>query len=136
MAEKTFHFEIITPEKVLLSEEIDSLEAPGVDGEFQIFADHTPFLTGLDAGQVTCTHRNQKKYISVSGGFCEVMPDKSVILAQTAELANEIDKKRAESARDRAKKRMEAKDDPSIDSERARMALLRALTRLRVADIK
>ena len=136
MAEKTFHFEIITPEKVVLSEEIDSLEAPGVDGEFQILTDHTPFLTGLEAGQVTYTHSGQKKYISISGGFCEVMPDKSVILAPTAEFSHEIDKERAEAAQDRAKKRLEAKGDPSIDGERARMALFRALNRLSVADMK
>lgn len=136
MAEKTFHFEIITPEKVLISEEIDSLEAPGIDGEFQILADHTPFLTSLKTGQVTYTHSGKKKFISISGGFCEVMPDRSVILAPTAELSHEIDKKRAEAARDRADERLKAKDNTSIDSERARMALLRALNRLRVSDMK
>ncbi|MFC1528317.1 F0F1 ATP synthase subunit epsilon [Candidatus Latescibacterota bacterium] len=136
MAEKTFHFEIITPEKVLLSEEIDTLEAPGIDGEFQILADHTPFLTSLDVGQVTCSNGGNKKYISISGGFCEVMPDKSVILAHTAELSHKIDKERAEAARDRAKKRLEAKNDPSIDSDRARIALLRSLNRLNVSDLR
>ena len=136
MAEKTFHLEIITPEKVLISEDIDSLEAPGVEGEFQILADHTPFLTDLAIGSVIYSKSGQKTFVSISGGFCEVMPQKSVILAHNAELSHEIDSSRAEEARDRAQKHLESKDDTSIDMDRARMALFRSLNRLRVAELK
>ena len=136
MAEKTFHLEIITPEKVLVSEDIDSLEAHGIEGEFQILADHTPFLTGLTIGTVIYSKSGQKTFVSISGGFCEVMPQKSVILAHTAELSNEIDSSRAEEAHDRAQKRLESSHDPSNDMERARLGLLRALNRLRVAYMK
>ena len=94
MSEQTYHLEIITPEKVLVSGEIDSLEAPGVDGEFQILAGHTPFLTGLIIGPVIYSKSGKKKFVSISGGFCEVMRRRTVILAHTAELYHEIDKSR------------------------------------------
>ena len=136
MADYTFHFEIITPEKVLVSEEIDFFEAPGIEGEFQILADHTPFLTGLTIGQVTHSKSGKKTFISISGGFCEVMPKKTVILAHTSELSHEIEKSRAEEARDRAKKRIESTEESSVDTARARAALLRALNRLKVAEMK
>jgi len=135
MADKLFHIEIITPEKVLVSEDIESLEAPGVSGEFQILADHTPFLTGLKTGPVIFSKSGRKTFISISGGFCEVQPEKAVILAHTAEHSGEIDVKRAEAARDRALKRLES-DDPDVDMKRAEAALARALNRLKVAEMK
>jgi len=135
MPENTFQLKIITPGKVLVSEQVDTVEAPGIDGEFQILAGHTPFLTGLDIGPVIFSKTGQRSLVSISGGFCEVMPDKTVMLAQTAELSNEIDKSRAEEARKRAAKRLESGDD-SIDEARAKKALFRALNRLRVADMK
>ncbi|MFC1692998.1 F0F1 ATP synthase subunit epsilon [Candidatus Latescibacterota bacterium] len=130
-----FQLDIITPEKILVSEEVESFEAPGVDGEFQILTGHTPFLTSLTIGTVILRKTGQKKFVSISGGFCEVMPDKTVILAQTAELSDKIDKVRTEAARDRAKKRLESKDS-TIDTERARLALMRALNRLKVTGMK
>ena len=136
MPDHTFHFEIITPEKVLVSENIDSFEAPGNEGEFQILADHTPFLTGLKIGQVIFSISGKKEYVSISGGFCEIMPQKTVILAHTAELSREIDKSRAEEARNRAQKRLETPEDSSVDMDRARAALFRALNRLKVTDMK
>ena len=126
------NFEIITPEKILISEDVDTFEAPGVEGEFQIMEGHTPFLTGLNTGHIIFAKNGKKTYISISGGFCEVKKDKAVILANTAEKASEIDKTRAEEAKKRAEVRLEAKDDPSIDEERARLALLRAINRLKI----
>ena len=136
MADLTFHIEIITPEKVLISEDIDYFEASGIDGDFQILADHTPFLTGLAIGQLIFSKTGKKTHVSISGGFCEVMPQKTVILAHTAELSHEIDKARAEDARDRSQKRLESPQDTSVDTERANAALLRALNRLKAAEIK
>ena len=136
MADLTFHIEIITPEKVLVSENIDYFEASGIDGDFQILAEHTPFLTGLSIGQLIFSKTGKKTYVSISGGFCEVMPQKTVILAHTAELSYELDKTRAEEARDRAQKRLELPEDSSVDTERANAALLRALNRLKVAGMK
>ncbi len=84
--ENTFHLDIITPEKTVVSEDVESVEAPGVDGEFQILVGHTPFLTGLTGGPVIFSKSGKKSSVSISGGFCEVMPNKTIILSQTAEL--------------------------------------------------
>ena len=130
-----FQLKIITPEKVLLEEDVESVEAPGVDGEFQVLAGHTPFLTGLNIGPLSFSKHGKKTVASISGGFCEVMPKETVILAPAAELSGGIDRKRAESAKGRAEKRI-GSDDSGIDTERARMALMRALNRLNVADMK
>lgn len=135
MADKSFHIEIITPEKVFVTDEIDSLEAIGVAGEFQILAGHTPFLTGLKVGPLVLQKSDKKTYISISGGFCEVQPHKTVILAHTAERSNSIDVERARKAKDRAQKRLET-PTPDIDTERAKAALARAINRINVAGMK
>ena len=139
MSDNLFHLEIITPEKVLVTEDIDSIEAPGVDGEFQILAGHTPFLTGLTTGPVILHKSGKKTFVSISGGFCEIQPKKTIILAHTAELSHEIDKARAGAAQKRAQALLESKDKPSpddIDIERAQAALCRALNPLKIADMK
>ena len=139
MSDNLFHLEIITPEKVLVSGDTDSIEAPGVDGEFQILAGHTPFLTGLTTGPVIFHKSGKKTFVSISGGFCEIQPQKTIVLAHTAELSHEIDKARAEEAKKRAQTRLESKDKPSsddIDIERAQAALYRAVNRLKIAEMK
>ena len=136
MPESRLHLEIVTPDKILLSEDVDSFEATGTDGEFQILAGHTPFLTGLRIGHVFYTVSHQKKYISISGGFCEVKENRAVIIAHTAENASEIDKTRAEEAKKRAETRLDGKDIQNIDQERAKLAMLRALNRLGVAELQ
>jgi F-type H+-transporting ATPase subunit epsilon len=132
----TFRLEIITPERVLVSEDVDSLVAPGGEGEFQILPGHTQFLNILKIGPLVYDKSGKKYYMSVSGGFCEVTPTRTVILARTAEPADSIDKARAIAAKERATKRLAAKKEAPIDEERAKMALLRALNRLHVADLK
>ncbi len=135
MSEKSLHLEIITPEKILISEDVDGFEAPGVDGEFQILANHTPFLTSLRVGHVIIDKTGSKTIVPISGGFCEIKESKAVILAHTAEKINNIDKKRAEAARARAEKRIEeSKSNSEIDQERAKLALLRALNRLNALE--
>lgn len=136
MDEKTLHLEITTPEKVLISEDVIFFEAPGVDGEFQILPYHTPFLTGLKIGHIIFNKNSKTTHISISGGFCEFKQNKAVILVHTAEKASEIDKTRAEEAKKRAEKRLENKKDPSFDEERAKLALLRAINRLKLFEFK
>jgi len=135
MADKTFHIEIITPEKVLVSDDIESFEAPGTAGEFQILAEHTPFLTGLSIGAVTLNKSGKKSIISITGGFCEVKQSKAVILAQAAELSDKIDVMRAKEARKRAEDRLKS-NNQDIDAARAQAALNRAVNRLQVAEMK
>ena len=132
----TFRLEIITPERVLVSEDVDSIVAPGVQGEFQILPGHTQFLTSLKVGPLVYDKSGKKYFLSVSGGFCEVMPTRTVILARTAEPADSIDKARAQAAKERATKRLAAKKEAPIDEERAKLALFRALNRLHVADLR
>ena len=136
MDEKTLHLEITTPEKVLISEDVNFFEAPGVDGEFQILPDHTPFLTGLKIGHIIFNKNDHTTHISISGGFCEFKLNRAVILAHTAEKASEIDEARSQEARKRAEKRLENKKDPSFDEERAKLALLRAINRLELFELE
>ena len=132
----TFRLDIITPERVLVSEDVDSVVAPGSLGEFQVLPGHTQFLTILKIGPLVYDKSGKKYYLSVSGGFCEVMPTRTVILARTAETADSVDKARAQAAKERASKRLASKKEIVIDEERAKLALFRALNRLHVADLK
>jgi len=137
MADTTFHLEIITPEKILISDDVDSVEVPGAYGEFQVLVGHTPVLTGLKVGSVTLTKGMNKSSMSISGGYCEVMQENTTILAHTAESADEIDNARAEAAQKRAQKRIDAAEtDESIDLNRAKLALMRAVNRINVAGMK
>ena len=137
MSDNLFHLEIITPEKVLISDDVDSAEIPGKYGEFQILAGHTPFLTSLDVGPVTIMKGVNKTFVSISGGYCEVMPDKTTILAHTAESAKEIDRERAEAAHKRAQKRLlDVGKDASVNADRAKLALLRAINRINTVNMK
>ncbi len=134
MADNTFQFQIITPESVLFSGDVDSVVAPGENGEFQILAEHTPFLTALTIGPVIINIGTQKTLVSISGGFCEVMPEKTVIIAHTAEKADKIDTERARAAEERARERLESNSE-DIDTERANASLMRSLNRIEVAGM-
>lgn len=135
MAERLLRLDIITPERTIISENVNWVLAPGVMGEFQVYAEHTPLLTALQIGQISYDKDGSTKYLSVSGGFCEVMPDRVLILAHTAERAEDIDRTRAEAARDRATSRIAKKDTAPIDEARAQIALLRAINRIRISEL-
>jgi F-type H+-transporting ATPase subunit epsilon len=133
MAEKTFHLEIVTPRKVVFSGDVVSFSAPGIVGGFQVLRSHAPLLSAIAVGQVKHSDAAgvETRY-ATSGGFVEVRENKVVLLAETAERANEIDVARAEEAKARAQKRLREKK-PGTDIERAKAALLRATNRLKVA---
>ena len=132
MAEKTFHLEIVTPRKIIFSAEVESFSAPGVVGGFQVLKSHAPLLSSIQVGEVKVidTAGKESRY-ATSGGFVEVHENKVVMLAETAERVDEIDVQRAQQSRDRAQKRL-AEKRPDTDVERARVALARALNRLKV----
>jgi F-type H+-transporting ATPase subunit epsilon len=132
----SFRLEVITPERVLISEDVDSVILPGSQGEFQILPGHTQFLTSLKIGIVEYDKGGKKHFLSISGGFCEVMPSRTVLLARTAELPNSIDKARAQASKNKAEKRLASKKEISINEERAILSLLRAINRLKVAEMK
>jgi len=136
MAEN-IHLEVVTPEKVVVSEEAQIVASPGALGEFGVLSGHTPFLTALKAGIIRYTDANGKEhYVFVSGGFAEALPDKVTVLAESAERRSDIDLERAKAALDRAEKRLaEDRSREDIDFNRARAALERATVRIRMAGL-
>ncbi|NLT94374.1 MAG: F0F1 ATP synthase subunit epsilon [Clostridia bacterium] len=131
MAGKTLRLEVVTPERMVLSEEIVSLIVPAIEGYMGILPNHAPIISGLEPGVVKYKVDGNYKKMAISGGFLEVSDNKATILANTAELAEEIDVKRAQAAKERAEKRLHDKGD--IDVLRAELALKRALARLKAA---
>ncbi len=125
--------EVVTPDRSVVTEQVDEVEIPGADGYFGVLPGHTPLLAVLQVGELWYRKGSEKVYLSIAYGFAEVLPDRVTILAQLAERADEIDAARAEAARRRAEERL-AKPAPEMDFERARVALLKSLIRLQVAS--
>ena len=124
--------EIVTAERVVYSEEVDVLVAPGIVGELGILPSHSPLLTIMQPGEIRVDKDGEETYIAVSGGFLEVIGNKATILADTAERADEIDEARAEEAVQRAEERI-ASATSSLDLERALASVRRSQARLKVA---
>ncbi len=112
--------EVVTPEKSVVDEDVQMVIAPGILGEFGILPGHTTFLTTLKVGTIRYTDTNGKeRYVFVSGGFAEALPDKVTVLAESAERRQEIDLERAKEALQRAEKRLaEAREKEDLDSIR------------------
>jgi len=133
---RSFELEVLTRERRVLLTQVTEAVVPGFDGYLGILAGHAPLVTALGVGQLTLQtpEKGVKERIAISGGFMEVRPEKTVVLAETAERAEEIDAARAKAALDRAKQRLAESAYAEIDTERAKRALLRALNRLRTLD--
>jgi len=128
--------EVVTPEGVVVSEEVQIAVAPGSLGEFGVLVGHTTFLTTLKTGTIHYTGSDGvQRYIFTSGGFAEALPDKLTVLAESAERRRDIDTERAKAAMERAQKRLE-KEDEDIDFIRAKAALERAINRIRLAETR
>ena len=125
--------QIVSADRSLVNERVDEVEIPGADGYFGVLPGHTPLLALLGAGELWFRQGQEKHYLAIAFGFAEILPDRVTILAEFAERAVEIDVARAEAARKRAEQRM-ASPVPDMDWERARVALMKALTRLQVAS--
>ena len=124
--------EVVTPEGLLLREEVDDVVAPRELGYFGVLPGHTPFLTTLGAGEITYGVGQTRERLTCFWGFCEVLPDKVSILAEVGERAEQIDLARAEAARDRAAALLKSIRDEAGYAE-AHQAYIRAVTRLSVA---
>ena len=133
MAEK-LQLEVVTPDRLVLSESVDIVMAIGSLGEFGILPNHVPFLSPLMAGELRYRKDNQLDYMVVTGGFAEVSQNKVTVLAEAAERAREIDLDRAKRAKERAEKRLALAKSEAVDHIRAEAALRRALLRLKVAE--
>jgi F-type H+-transporting ATPase subunit epsilon len=124
--------QIVTPDRLLVQEQVDEVQIPGSEGYFGVLPGHTPLLASLTVGEMWYRKGQEKIYLAIAYGFAEVLPDRVTILARLAERPEEIDVERAEAARQRAEERLTNKSD--VDYERARAALIKALTRLQVAS--
>ena len=131
--------ELATPTRQLVSEEVDEVVAPGSEGYFGVLSGHAAFLATLGSGEVVYRRGRDEVHLAVHGGFAEVTPERVIILAETAERPDEIDRTRAERARQRAEQRMTGRDpdgaEGEIDYDDAVAAYQRALTRLLVVAI-
>ena len=130
----TIELQIVTPDKLVLKENVDEVEIPGSEGYFGVQPGHTPLLASLAVGELWYRTGQEKTYVSIAFGFAEVLPDRVTVLARLAERADDIDIERAEAARARAEKRLSGAQQSAVDYERARTALLKSLARLNVSS--
>ena len=129
--------EVVTPEKYVVDEEVQIAVAPGSLGEFGVLIGHTPFLTTLKTGVMHYTDATgAERFVFVSGGFAEALPDKVTVLAESAERRKDIDVDRAKAAMERAQERLAQSQAEDIDFNRAKAALERALHRIRLAETR
>ena len=128
--------EVVTPEKYVVEEEVQIAVAPGNLGEFGVLIGHTPFLTTLKTGVMHYTDASgAQRYVFVSGGFAEALPDKVTVLAESAERRKDIDVNRAKAAMERAQERLAQQGKAEdIDFNRAKAALERALHRIKLYE--
>ena len=124
--------DIVTPDKIVLQQEVDYVGVAGVEGEFGVLPGHAPMLSALKIGSLFYRKAEKTEYVFVSGGFAQVSDNKVTVLAESAELASDIDINRAEQAKSRAEKRL-ADPQPDTDVARATLALARAIARIGVA---
>jgi F-type H+-transporting ATPase subunit epsilon len=125
--------EVATPTRLLVAEVVDEVVVPGSEGYFGVLPGHAPLLATLGIGELTYRQGREEFHLAVAGGFAEVRHDKVIVLADTAERPAEIDRERAERARQRAEQRLAGRAQEEVDYARAMSALARALTRLQVA---
>ncbi len=130
---KTFELEVITPERVVFKSPVQFVLVPSVEGQYGILADHAPMVGLLKAGVVHYRNEGSDGVLALTGGFFVVTPDRTVVLADEAELPEEIDVAAAVAERDRAREIIEAGGDQE-EVARAKQALERALARLRAAQ--
>ena len=126
----TIKIEIVTPEKMVYSDEVDVILAWGVEGQLGILPHHAPLMTMLQPGDLVIRKGTEEEYLTLSGGFLEVRPDKVVILADACERAEEIDVARAEAAKQRAQETLKSAAT-RVEAAEAQAALLRSLARLK-----
>lgn len=129
----TLKLDVVTAERVVLSEEVDTVIAPGVMGQLGILPHHTPLMTMLEPGELVVRKGDQEYSLAITGGYLEVRPDRVIVLADAAERAEEINLERAEAAKQRAEEKLH-QHDTGVDTARAEAALHRSLIRLKVAQ--
>ena len=126
--------EIVTPERLAYEDDVDAVNVPGIEGELGILPHHAPLVSTLGFGELRIRKGGAEEIFAIVGGFVQVRPDKVVVMAETADLAAEIDVEKAQEARREAEKALEGGYQEGADLSAARAALQQALLRIRVAE--
>jgi F-type H+-transporting ATPase subunit epsilon len=126
--------EVVTAERIVYTEDVDTIIAPGAEGQLGILPHHAPLMTILQSGELVVRKGSDEDIMAISGGFLEVRPDRVIVLADQAERAEEIDEARAEAAKQRAEERLRERGTEGFDEVRAEAALRRAIARVSVAE--
>jgi F-type H+-transporting ATPase subunit epsilon len=125
--------EFVTPAQAVVHDNVDEVQLPGEEGYFGVLPGHAPLLATLSTGSMWYRKGTETRYAFIANGFVEVLPDRVSVLAQVAERAEDIDIERADAARRRAEEQLAKPTTVSVDAERARVAMLRAIMRLQVS---
>jgi len=126
--------EIVTPERLAYSDEVDSVQLPGIEGELGVLPHHAPLISTLGVGELRIRKGGAEESFAIVGGFLQVLPTKVIVLAETADMASEIDLEKAQEARREAEKALESGYHEGADLSMARAALQQALLRERLAQ--
>ena len=126
--------EIVTPERLAYSDTVDAVQLPGAEGEMGVLPNHAPLLATLGVGALRIRKGGEEELFAIAGGFVQVRPDKVVVMAETADMASEIDLEKAQEARREAEKALESGYDEGADLAAARAALQTALLRILLAE--
>ena len=129
----TIRLEVVSPERVVLEEDVDIVVARGAEGDLGVLHGHEPLISPLPIGELMYRQAGQENALAISAGFMEVRPDKVTVLADVAERSEEIDQGRAEEARRRAEAALAESRGTELEAAAA-AALQKALLRLRVAE--
>ena len=131
--DKSLKLEVVTPDRLVVSKEVEYVGAPGILGEFGVLPSHIPFLSALGIGSLYYKMDGKKFFVFVAGGFAEVMPDKVTVLAEVAELPEEIDLDKAQTAKERAEERL-AQQKEEQDWAKTRASLMRNIARMQTRE--
>ena len=127
--------EIVTPERLAYSDIVDAVNLPGIEGELGVLPHHAPLVSMLGVGELRIRKGGAEESFAIVGGFLQVRPDRVVVMAETADLASDIDLEKAQEARREAERTLEgAAQTDAVDLAAARASLQQALLRIRVAE--
>jgi F-type H+-transporting ATPase subunit epsilon len=126
--------EIVTPERLAYSDTVDAVVLPGIEGELGILPHHAPLVSMLGVGELRIRKGGAEESFAIVGGFLQVRPDRVVVMAETADMASEIDLEKAQQARREAEQALESASHQPADLAAARAQLQQALLRIRVAE--
>ena len=126
--------EIVTPERLAYSDTVDAVNLPGIEGELGVLPHHAPLVSILGVGELRIRKGGAEESFAIVGGFLQVRPDRVVVMAETADMASEIDLEKAQEARREAERALEGAATDEVNLAAARAALQQALLRIRVAE--